>query len=496
MTDTSNYMPQGYQPPTANLTQGIMQMLGASQPQPPGLAQQILSGRFNQPDMGDVGQSAYLTTQSALNPNVYRPMSPEQVRGQNEQALLDPYTKMLEAQKLELGNQYIAPLAQSQLTREYLANNVANQTALPLAQQDLQQKILANQIQQQTGLPLAEANLKAAQVTAQYAPQMAQSEIGLRGAQSGLAGAQAGYYEDALQRDLAEKQFDYQNNPANMQARMMGNYMASLTGQQPQSQISQSVGVPSGSGMSPVPASMPNAPASGGSPQQMNSIPQQMQQNAQPQSGFNPMGAVLAKQLGLTDMQIGPNGQPMPIPGSMKFENGQVVTFDQNGQPKMSIPINDKARANTESIFGQLSDKLDQLKAAGGAVSETQGWTQNQMNRALSSPEAQNFQAGSKAQTIRSEMTSLVMQALPDYMQAKGITPGMERSLGGQELILEAIGINPGTSVEASKAILANLSKVAGTGAYAQKYGSNSSGTSGGATHIYDPSSGQLVPAQ
>lgn len=298
--------------------------------------------------------------------------------------------------------------------------------------------------------------------------QKTQSEIGLQGAQTDALNNQ-------LSRQLALMKYQYANDPAMAQAKAMATYMASLGGQ-PQPNTAQP-SIPSTNTIQPRDASF--MPVNG----QSSQLPAQRQQDnfrqqqggvaTTPQNtGFNPMGALLAKQLGLTDMQIGPNGQPMPIPGATKIENGEVVTFGPDGVPTKVVPTNPKARQTIEDNLTFLSQKLDELKSVGAAVDEGQTTAQNLTNKALSLPVAQPFQAGTKAQSIRNEMASYIMQSMPDYMAAKGITPGMERSLGGQEMILKAVGIDPGNSVQASKASLANLSKIAGTGEYAKSYSS------------------------
>lgn len=411
----------------------LMDMLQGNQ-QPPNTAQQILSARFQdnnngyqpqnvQPSMSDIGQTVFQnTTGFNANPN-YQAISPEQYASRQQLAQLAPQVQL----------------------------------------SDLQSKLLQNNIMQQTGL------------------QKANSEIGLQN-------AQAGYYGNALQRDLAEKAFDYQNNPQNMQAMMMANYMRSLSGQPPINQPDYQINGVAGQngsvqGVAPVSTStlMGPAPMTGGNPIPPSSggiqldgpnpnIPSQMpSQPATQGSGFNPMGAMLAKSLGLTDMQIGPNGQPMAIPGSMKIENGSVISFDQNGKPQSNIPVNPRAQGLFEQKLQNINDNLEKLHAIGGTVEEGAPFMQNKMTQVASSGMGQYALQGTDAQSLRDNIQADVKQALPLYMQAFGITPGMERAQAAQQMLQDAIGGAVGKSRQHLQSNLVNLSQTAGTGQLARQ---------------------------
>lgn len=314
MTDTSNYMqqpmfmpqypPQGY---GQQMPQATPQQQGNLQPQDlqhvndvmnqyiqskqsqqgGGLLQQILSNRM-QPADQDIMTAGVREAQSYASPQGFKPYTPEGQMADRITQQLSPYSDAL---KLAQGGETLAGTQ--------MENQIKAQTGLPMAQADLAQKQLALMIAQKTGLPLAEAQLQAANISNQYAPAKNQAEIGLQG-------AQAGYYNSALQRDLAEKAFEYQNNPQMQQANLMSQYLrkASGMGQQP-SPTPQNNGF---GGMS-TPANA-NAPQGGQVPP---SAPAQQQETGQPT--FNPMGAMLAKQFGMENMQIGANGQPEMIPG-------------------------------------------------------------------------------------------------------------------------------------------------------------------------------------
>lgn len=295
----------------------------------------------------------------------------------------------------------------------------------------------------------------------------------------GLKNAQSDYYGNALGRDLAEKKFQYENDPQMAQAKMMAAYMASLGGQSGTPANAPPTNVPTGN-ISPINASSLNAPAGGPipPPPTPQNLSQQMQSNGQPSGGgFNPMGAMLAKNLGLTDMQIGPNGQPMPIPGSMKVENGSVISFDQNGKPQSNIPVNPRAQGLFEQKLQDIAGNVNKLHDIGGMVDENNGWLSNKATQLAASqdglwgvmPGGQTLLQGTPAQTLRDNINADVKQALPLYMQAFGITPGMERAQAAQQMLQDAIGGSLTKSRQHTMANLKNLSQTAGTGELAQR---------------------------
>lgn len=413
------------------------QLLGNAQ-DAPNSAQQILSARF-QPSGDDVAQSILRNT-TGFNANAgYTPQSPQQVYGQNQTAMIQPYDLALQAQQREL------------------ANNITAQTGLPLSQADLQQKLQSNAIQQQTGLPAAQAGIN-------------------------LQNAQAGYYGNSLQRDLAEKAFQYANDPQMAQARAMAAYMQTLSGGSPQGTAVAPIAAPTPGDANPAAGTPIPAPPTPSAIQGSPALNQAIQQNGAPQGGFSPMGAMLAKQLGLTDMQIGPNGQPMPIPGSMKVENGSVISFDKDGKPQSNIPVNPRAQGLFEQKLQDINDNLDKLHAIGGTVEENpqKGWLtdiplagsflENKTTQLAATDKGQAVLQGTAAQTLRDNINADVKQALPLYMQAFGITPGMERAQAAQQMLQDAIGGSLSKSLQHTKSNLRNLSQTAGTGQLAQNF--------------------------
>ena len=183
-----------------------------------------------------------------------------------------------------------------------------------------------------------------------------------------------------------------------------------------------------------------------------------------------PMGATLEP-----GMMWDPNnpGHAIAIPGAfVKGANGEILTVGSNGVVTQSVPKSPEARGVIESNINKMSGLLDELDKEGGSVSENKTWAQNQLNKALSTEAGQGIMQGSKEQTIKNSLQSIITQSMPIYMQAMGLTPGMERSAEGQKMILDAMGVDPQKSIEANKAALANLSLTAGVGKYAEKNGS------------------------
>lgn len=289
-----------------------------------GLVQQILSNRM-QPTLDDASQSTAQTAQSFLAPHLFQPQTPDQAMAQRYQSQLAPYT-----QGMALAN------SSAELTGRNQTNAIQQQTGLPMAQAMLQKEQMANDIMSKTGMDRAQA------------------EIALQHAQAGQATATAGYYGSALQRDLAEKQFDYQNNPANIQARMMAQYMSGLSGSGGVSSAAQPTNLPQ-SMPSPVGA-LPSTPISTGtSPQQQGIVPTQ-QSSGQP--AFNPMGAMLAKQFGLENMQIGANGQPEMIPGTVTPGQKEIDTNFATNYQTYANAGGAKRTQNALDIIDQTINKL------------------------------------------------------------------------------------------------------------------------------------------
>lgn len=373
----------------------------------------------------------------------------------------------------DVASQYMQNKTQQQSGNDFLTQILSNRMQ-PTAQ-DTSRSLLNSALTNSYSSPEQET---AGRYTAQLSPYS--DILGLQGkiSQSNLQNAQAGYYNDALARDIAEKRFEYENDPAKAQAKMMAQYMASLGGMTPPQPMRTSGSIPIGGGASIGPSTPQN-------------LPQAFQQNAQQQppqgGGFNPMGAMLAKSLGLTDMQIGPNGQPMPIPGSMKIENGSVISFDQNGIPQSNTPVNPRAQGLFEQKLQNIKDNVDRLHAIGGTVEENPdkgiltnvpvigGFLENKATQIAASqgtkytPGGQDLLQGTQAQTLRDNIQADVKQALPLYMQAFGITPGMERAQAAQQMLQDAIGGAVGKSRQHLLANLKNLSQTAGTGDLARK---------------------------
>lgn len=160
----------------------------------------------------------------------------------------------------------------------------------------------------------------------------------------------------------------------------------------------------------------------------------------------------------------------IPPGAAIKGEGNELITKDAKGNFVQSIPQNPQAKAKFELNIQQIFKKFDELKAAGGSVEEGGGIIDNKINQAIADiPGGQTLVQGSKAQTIRDEIQSLIKQTTPLYMQAMGITPGMERAVSAQQMLQAALGGALGKTRQENMYSLGNLSRQAGTGDLAQK---------------------------
>jgi len=194
-----------------------------------------------------------------------------------------------------------------------------------------------------------------------------------------------------------------------------------------------------------------------------------------------------------------PNGGMMArqVPGTIeKGANGEVLTQDAQGNVTQQIPPNPMMKAKLEQNLQLIAKKFDELQQEGATVELFKpdpnasmikntvngigNFTNNKLNQLASTkgidfgntqilPGGQQFAQGSKAQVIRDEIQSLIKQTTPLYMQAMGITPGMERAVSAQQMLQEALGGAVGKSREENMFSLANLSRQAGTGQLAQQ---------------------------
>lgn len=168
----------------------------------------------------------------------------------------------------------------------------------------------------------------------------------------------------------------------------------------------------------------------------------------------------------------------MQIPGTIqKGENGKLITMDVNGKPTETMPIDPVAKQKFESNIQLIAQKFDELHKIGGTVEENGGFLNNKKNQLESTkdwawgklPGGQSLMQGRPEQTIRGEIQDLVKQTMPLYMQAMGITPGMERAVAAQQMLQEALGGSISNTRQQNLFSLSNLSKQAGTGAFASQ---------------------------
>lgn len=480
MTDTSNfYQPQGYAPaPPPNLDLSHVNdvlnqyIQSKQQQQGGGLLQQILTNRM-QPDPTDVMTAGLREAQSFASPQGFQAYTPEGQMATRIQQQLSPYSDALKlAQQGET------------LSGTQMQNQITAQTGLPMAQAELAQKQLALQIQQQTGLPLAEAQVKAAQIANQYAPAKNQAEIGLQG-------AQATALNEQVQRANSEKAFDYANNPQMQQANLMAQYLRNASGLGG----GQAAPTPAQNGFggmsTPVTPEQPN----GG-----QIAPQPQAQPPQRQGGvFNPMGAMLAKQFGLENMQIGPDGQPQPIPGVPTAGQKEI---DKNFADSLQTYQNAGGAKRTADTIKTIEDIIKQLQ-------DKKITTGGLLDRNALNNEGAPTEIGRNLDPSVLVARNLISSAI--LPQAKPLFGARVTNFDAQSLV-NSKGLDPmadtNTNISKLQNLLAEIQSgqndlITGGGYFNQK-GTLAGYTpqmqqqspSGGATHIYDPSTGQLVPAQ
>lgn len=166
-----------------------------------------------------------------------------------------------------------------------------------------------------------------------------------------------------------------------------------------------------------------------------------------------------------------------------KGDAGVILSTDPaTGKTTQSIPVNPQARAKFETNIQKIAGLFDQLHKAGGSVEQGGNFLGNKVNQLAGTqgvtvegvpllPGGQTVMQGTETQAIRDEIQGLIKQTTPLYMQAMGITPGMERAASAQQMLQEALGGSVVKSRQANQYQLANLSQQAGTGEYNTKFG-------------------------
>ncbi len=173
------------------------------------------------------------------------------------------------------------------------------------------------------------------------------------------------------------------------------------------------------------------------------------------------------------------------IPGTIeKGSNGEILQTDSQGNVTQQIPQNPTMKAKLEQNLQKIADRFNELRKIGGTVediTETNpvaalgAWTNNKGTQLAASegldisgttvlPGGQTLLQGTKAATLRGEIRDLIKQTAPLYMQAMGITPGMERAVSAQQMLQDALGGAVGKSRQQNMYSLGNLSTQAGTG--------------------------------
>ena len=165
------------------------------------------------------------------------------------------------------------------------------------------------------------------------------------------------------------------------------------------------------------------------------------------------------------------NKRAIQIPGTIqKGNNGEVLTSDNQGNITQQIPVNPMMRQKFEQNIQQIADKFNQLHQLQGTVETGGNFLNNKGNQIMSTGIGQVVNEGNQTQALRAEIQNLIKQTTPLYMQAMGITPGMERAVSAQKMLQDALGGAVGQSRQQNMSSIANLSRQAGTGQFAQKY--------------------------
>lgn len=179
----------------------------------------------------------------------------------------------------------------------------------------------------------------------------------------------------------------------------------------------------------------------------------------------------------------------MQIPGTIqKGANGEILTSDPSGNVTQQVPPNPMMKQKFEQNITKIAGLFDELNKAGGSVEAGADWKTNKLNQLAGTkgidllghtviPGGQTIMEGTETQRIRGQIQDLIKQTTPLYMQAMGITPGMERAVSAQQMLMDALGGNVGKSRQENLYSIANLSQQAGTGEFAKRYQSQPQGT-------------------
>lgn len=171
------------------------------------------------------------------------------------------------------------------------------------------------------------------------------------------------------------------------------------------------------------------------------------------------------------------------IPGTIvKGANGEILHQDpQTGEVTQTLPKNPQAQAKFESNIQKIAGLFDQLHKMGGSIEAGGSAVDNKINQLKGTsgieiegvpllPGGQSIMQGTQTQAIRDEIQGLIKQTTPLYMQAMGITPGMERAQAAQQMLQDALGGSVMKSRQANQYSLSNLSQQAGTGQYNARF--------------------------
>src|SRR6185369_11388595 len=480
-------MPSG---DTGSLSTQIQQWLGAVPPADNGIAQNILSARFNpqqfQPTLQD--ESSAIINSAPAGAKL---MTGTDVAGGRMSSMMDVISKINQMQQVQLE---LAKINEDM--RHNRATEGMNPNALPIGT-----------------APIAAGNAPTASVGTGVTPINNPGNLRPVGASTGFQQfptPQAG--ADAMRNDLMIK---LSGNSQVMQGPPTLRNIISTWAPPNENNTEQLVqNAAQRSGLSP------DQPLG---PQHVNALmsiiaqqegnPGAISNTAQPTPlfrGNEPMTQGLEQNKQWEQL---PNGEfvARQVPGTAKTgPNGELLNTDpMTGKTTAEIPKNPQAQAKLEQGLIAIANKFDELRKAGGTVETGGAPISNIINTAagssftgpewLGSPEVGGQDiarmGGTKAQQTRDEINLIVKQQILPYMQAIGATPGMERAVGAQMQLLQSLGAKTTLSRDSVLSALGQISRQTGTGELANNLGLPPTETYRGLS-VNDPQASSSAPAK
>lgn len=413
--------------------------------QPQDMVQGILSARF-QPDYGDYSNAIMKTINGAPTSG----MEAANSRLANTMGILGEIDKMNQLQ-LALGKFNIDQMNLEETMRHNRATEASNPNALPISTSPMPSgglnPMMGNLIQAESGGNPNAVSPSGARGLTQVMPATA---------------ANPGFGVKPMQNNSPEEQIRFGNDYLNaMQQRYNDPRLAAAAYNAGPGRVDAALNRLPSKTQNYVQkvAGQPGVTTGQGTPQ------------VQPlYRGNQPMTENLDKNF---QWGMGPNGQMVAtqIPGTViKGDNGKIQTINPDGTVTESIPQDPVARQKFEQNLQMIADKFNQLHKLGGTIESGDDTASNKFNQLKATKPGQMLMEGTDEQMVRGEIQDLIKKTVPLYMQAMGITPGMERAVAAQQMLQEALGGSVGKSRQQNQFSLSTLSKQAGTGELGNKF--------------------------